>query len=162
MSAGARLESIEELYRTRLGVFLRTAIAIADSRDAGQDAVHDAFVSAVRNRRSYRGEGTLEAWVWPMVVRSAIKARRRTLEEPLREAFNDAVWSGRGEDASDLRDAVSSLPKRQKLMLFLRYYGDLDYQTIAAATGVRLGTVGAELSAARATLRRHLMEVPLT
>lgn len=158
MGSGATLEAIESLYRSRYPDFLRTAIAITDSREAGRDAVHDAFAAALRKRRSFRGDGTLEAWIWPMVVRSAIKSRRPRAEVS-EDGEADQVWTDRSSQGDDeTRRAVAALPERQRLMLFLRYYGDLDYKTIAEATGIRVGTVGAELHAAHAALRSRLKE----
>jgi DNA-directed RNA polymerase specialized sigma24 family protein len=43
--------------------------------------------------------------------------------------------------------------------VFLRYYADLDYRTIAEVLEVELGTVSAALSAAHAALRRSIREV---
>jgi RNA polymerase sigma factor (sigma-70 family) len=51
------------------------------------------------------------------------------------------------------------LPERQRLALFLRYYADLDYRSIADVLGVEVGTVSATLSAAHSSLRRALSEV---
>ena len=38
---------------------MRVATAVAGDEQSGADAVHDAFVQAVRKRRSFRGEGPL-------------------------------------------------------------------------------------------------------
>lgn len=158
MGHGASLESLESLYRTRFDAFVRTASAITNSHESGHDAVHDAFVSAVRERSKYRADGTLEAWVWRIVLRSALKHRRR--RDVLAEEPPDAIWTDTHHDGSaELRAAVVELPPRQRLMVFLRYYGDLDYRTIADLTGVQTGTVGAELHAAHRSLRSHLEEV---
>ena len=54
---------------------------------------------------------------------------------------------------AELREAVRNLPERQRIMVFLRYYADLDYTAIAEALSVSPGTVGAALNAARAALR---------
>jgi RNA polymerase sigma-70 factor (ECF subfamily) len=48
------------------------------------------------------------------------------------------------------------LSERQREVLFLHYYADLDYSTIADALGISPGTVGATLSTARSVLRRAL------
>ncbi len=58
----------------------------------------------------------------------------------------------------DLRALVASLPERQRQALFLRYYADLDYQSIAEALGIKPGTVAASLHGARESLRRRLEE----
>lgn len=159
MSERASLQSLESLYRRRFNEFVRTASAIANSHEGGHDAVHDAFVSAVRNRQSYRGEGTLEAWVWPMVVHNAQRYRRRR-DLVGGDELPHAIWTDRHrDDHTALRNAVAALPERQRLMVFLRYYGDLDYQAIAEVAGIRIGTVGAELHAAHQSLRHSLEEV---
>ena len=55
---------------------------------------------------------------------------------------------------------MAALPERQRLVLFLRYYADLDYRRIAQILRVEVGTVSATLHAAHASLRRALNEVP--
>ena len=158
----ASISAVEQVYRERHEAFVRTASAIANSREAGRDAVHDAFVSALRARGSYRGEGSIEAWLWRMVIRSALKLRRSDRLQPLgsEPIFSpDSGVEPEGEPEAAVRAAVASLPEKQRLVLFLRYYGDLDYRTISEATGVRIGTVGAELSAAHRSVRRRLEEV---
>jgi DNA-directed RNA polymerase specialized sigma24 family protein len=42
--------------------------------------------------------------------------------------------------------------------VFLRYYADLDYEAIAAALGIRRGTVAAALNAAHRKLENSLRE----
>jgi RNA polymerase sigma factor (sigma-70 family) len=58
----------------------------------------------------------------------------------------------------DVRAAVAGLPERQRLAVYLRYYADLDYESIAAALGVKPGTVAATLNAAHSRLRGRLEE----
>jgi len=158
---GATIEEIERVYERRFADFLRTATAIVNSTEEGRDAVHDAFVSAVRARKSFRGEGPVEAWLWRIVVTSALRRRRadrRSVTAGAEPA--DAIWADRSPDESAVvRAAVAALPERQRQVLFLRYYADLDYRTIADLLEVKVGTVGAELNAAHASLRRRL-EVP--
>jgi RNA polymerase sigma factor (sigma-70 family) len=57
-----------------------------------------------------------------------------------------------------MRALIASLPERQRLALFLRYYADLDYESIASTLGITSGTVGATLNAAHAALRSTLEE----
>ena len=58
----------------------------------------------------------------------------------------------------DLRALVASLPERQRQALFLRYYADLDYRSIATVLGIKPGTVAASLHGAHEALRRRLEE----
>jgi RNA polymerase sigma-70 factor (ECF subfamily) len=150
----ARTTELEALYRGRYRHFVRVAAALLGDEHAAVDAVQDAFVTALRSRRSYRGDGPLEAWVWRIVVNGARRGR------PRREQFvPDAVELPEGGDVRPVRAAIVGLPDRQRLVLFLRYYADLDYAAIAAVLGISPGTVAATLHAAHTTLRSSLEEV---
>jgi RNA polymerase sigma-70 factor (ECF subfamily) len=145
------IEELEALYRERLADFTRAATAIAGDEESGRDAVQDAFARALRKRRRFRGDGSLEAWVWRIVVnaaRDAGRRRRRKLSVPLPVETR----------AEELGLPLDLLTERQREVLFLHYYADLDYSTIAHALGISPGTVGATLNAARQTLRGALMK----
>jgi RNA polymerase sigma-70 factor (ECF subfamily) len=156
-SRDPRLQAIEDLYRRRYPHFVRVARALVGSRDVAHDAVQDAFAAAVRVRDGYRGDGPLEAWLWRILVNEARRrARERATAAVAGEAVAEPATDGRPDDA--VVAAVAALPERQRLAVFLRYYADLDYRSIAAALGVEVGTVSATLHAAHAALRRALGE----
>jgi RNA polymerase sigma-70 factor, ECF subfamily len=143
------LDELEALYRERLQDYTRAATAIAGDEESGRDAVQDAFTKAVRKRRRFRGEGRLEAWVLRIVVNAARDARRRRFQKV--ESSEPVATR-----AEELGLPLELLTDRQREVLFLHYYADLDYTTIAQALGISPGTVGATLSAARQTLRSAL------
>jgi len=150
---------LEDLYRGRYRHFLRVATAIVGDEASGHDAVQDGFAQALREQQSFRGEGPLEAWVWRTVVNAALASRRRRLarrEAP--EAAGIANVNGQAGE-SGVRTWVVALPERQRLVVYLRYYADLDYRSIADALGVEVGTVSATLSSAHQALRRSMKEV---
>ena len=51
---------------------------------------------------------------------------------------------------------IAMLPPRQREVVFLRYFADLDYRTIARVLDLELGTVSATLSTAHRALRTRL------
>jgi RNA polymerase sigma factor (sigma-70 family) len=153
----ASVRAIEEVYRRQYSRFLRVAIALAGGREQADDAVQEAFSRAIRGRAAYRGEGTLDGWLWQTLVNVCRDAHRKaaepaSLDEP-------PASNGHAEDWPELRAAVAALPERQRLVLFLRHYADLDYEAIATALGVQRGTVAATLHAAHSALRRVMTEV---
>ena len=151
---GADLDEIEALYRGRFDAFIRTATAICGDPDTGLDAVQEAFASAVRRRSTFRRDGTLEAWLWSIIVNEArSRARRRDPVPGMRTAPSE---DGRGSETDALRAALAALPERQRLAAFLRYYADLDYAAIAGLLGISAGTVAATLNAAHSALRERL------
>ena len=149
---------LEQLYRDRFEHFARVASAICGDLDLGRDAVQVAFMAAIRARRSYRGTGSLDAWVWRIVVREARRSGRAA-HSALPERMTEAVSNGDAEDAFGLRAWIAALPERQREALFLRYYADLDYRAIADVLGIEVGTVSATLSAAHQSLRKRFQEV---
>ena len=116
--------------------------------------MQDAFVQAVRKRDSYKGDAPLEAWVWRIVINEALGLRRGRASAF--EWISATVESTNGvpEHDADVRAWIASLPERQRLVVFLRYFADLDYRSIASALDVEVGTVSATLAAAHAALRR--------
>jgi DNA-directed RNA polymerase specialized sigma24 family protein len=156
------VKDLEILYRARYGAFLRVAAAIAGSETTGADAVQDAFVRAITSRSAFRGEGALEAWVWRIVVNAA-RATRGPGEpgttaactvEPHARASPD-LDDG---DPRDVHARLAALPERARMVVFLRYFADLDYRSIAKVLDIEVGTVSATLHAAHAALRRSLTE----
>src|SRR3712207_3170227 len=141
--AGATPEQIEAAYRAGLPAFRRVAAAIVGEREAGGDAVQEAFAAALVNRRSFRGGGPLEAGLWRLVVNTARSRRRGAhVDEPLESAR--AGRNGGAETVDErVHAALTLLPERQRLVLFLRYYADLDYATIARVADIAPGTVAA-------------------
>jgi RNA polymerase sigma factor (sigma-70 family) len=152
------LWEIEQVYRTRLPELRRVAAAISGSREAAPDLVQEAFVRAVRRIDSFRGDGPLEGWLWRIVVNVATNARREPLAVGLaeEEAERALETSPAALAQAELAAAMSQLSERQRLVLFLRYYADLDYATIAEALSISSGTVGATLTTARAALGQAL------
>lgn len=157
------LRELELVYRSEFRAFIRTALAYLGDVDAARDAVQEGIATAIRKRRTYRGEGSLEAWTWRVVlnaIRSQYRDRAHELVLANEPRGVETAVSANGRVSVDaVRRAVRRLPERQRLVLFLRFYADMDYRTIAELLDLSEGTVGASLNAARSTLRSLLEEV---
>ena len=152
---GATLAEIEAVYRARFGEFCSVAAAILRNRESGRDAVQEAFAKAVRNRRDFRRDGSLDAWLWRAVVNTALGERRKRAAPEL----PGIEWTAEQADRYDIRAVIQRLPERQRLVVFLRYWADLDYAAIADALAIAPGTVAAALHAAHGSIRNSLEEV---
>jgi RNA polymerase sigma-70 factor (ECF subfamily) len=155
---GAHPAELEALYRDRFRAFLLSVTALLRDGEEALDVVQDGFALALRQRRSFRGDGTLEGWVWRIVLNLARDRLRASGREPLLTEVE-----ARSEPASEsdqmLKASLLGLPERQRLAIFLRYYADLSYDEIAEALAIAPGTVAASLNAARKALRLRLQEV---
>ncbi len=155
----ATLEELETLYRRDLARFVRAASAIVGNEAGGRDVVQEAFARAVKSRSSFRGEVALEAWVWRIVINTALQVRRQSRDEVELEDVFVVSDNGSANADLDVRRWVAALPERQRLTVFLRYFAGLDYRAVAAALDVETGTVSATLAAAHAALRRSMQKV---
>lgn len=123
--------------------------------------MQNAFIAAIRNRKTFRGDGPLEAWLWRIVVNEARRAARASTSLPL-EHTATASSNGHGsaeDDPLGIRAWVAMLPERQREAIFLRYFADLDYRSIADVLDIEVGTVSATLGSAHRALRKKLTEV---
>jgi RNA polymerase sigma factor (sigma-70 family) len=160
-SEGVALAEIESLYRARLAVFRRVARGVLGDPEAACDAVQEAFAQVVRNRASFRAEGSLEGWVWKTVLNCA-RMQRRAAGAKARPVVATPERSSNGHPADEefrIRATIAVLPERQRLVIFLRYFADLDYAGIADVLDISPGTVAATLSNAHSAVQRLLQEV---
>ena len=105
---GASVDDLEALYRSRFDVFERVAAGVTGDPERARDAVQDAFATALRKRRSFRGAGPLEAWVWRIVLNAARSQARRRV--PAVSYDEPGAVNGHPERDDDLRAALALLP----------------------------------------------------
>src|SRR5262249_5389315 len=145
------------LYRDRGGDFFRFAYARTGSPELAQDAVQEGFARAIRACRDFRGTGSLDAWVARCVINAAHDLAGQEARPVDARPGVGGVQRGVVDDA--VRAAVGALPRRQREALFLRFYLDLDYASIAEVLDIEIGTVSATLHAGRMALSQSLKEV---
>jgi RNA polymerase sigma-70 factor, ECF subfamily len=149
-TAGVDPDVIERVYREKFERFWRAMVAITGNPDDAREAVQEGFARALTARHTYRGEGSVEGWIWRIVLNSAADARRGRRDQPLEDAFS--LELPQPEFDPVLREALRQLPKRQRLVIFLHYLADLSYADMAQVCGISEGAVGASLWKARRTL----------
>jgi RNA polymerase sigma factor (sigma-70 family) len=148
------LAAIEAAYAGGYRGYLRLAAAVSGHNDRAADLVQEAFARAVRARGSFHGDGSLEGWIARIVVNVARDEARRPPPPAIDRADPKSA-----EEMPVLAPMVAALPERQRLVLFLRYYADLQYDAIATAVGVEVSTIGPTLTAALRTLREQMSKV---
>jgi RNA polymerase sigma-70 factor (sigma-E family) len=133
-------------------------------RDPGQaeEVVQDAFVAMHGSWRRLRDPEKAESYLRQAVVnKSRSGLRRRKVEaKHAPKATPDAPsaeYGALGElDRSAVIDALRLLPRRQREVLVLRYYGDLSEAQIAETLGISPGAVKSHASRGMSALRTTL------
>jgi RNA polymerase sigma-70 factor, ECF subfamily len=138
---------------------LVAAIALASgSRPAAEDAVQEALLRAWE--RSEKGEDieSLSAWVTTVAMNLARSGLRRLRSERRARArlHGSAASDPVSSDRVDVQRALSTLPRRQREAVVLRYYLQMDTREVATALGINEGTVKSTLFRARAALASAL------
>jgi len=154
---GHERDEFADFYRASRDSCLRTVTAVTGDRELAEEQVAEAFARAWMSWGKVRRHAAPRAWV----VRTALNTgaswwRRRRREVPL--AGHDAAAPAGTSDGVDpaLIAALRRLPARQREVLALRIFLDLDTETTAKVIGIAPGTVTAHLSRAVAALRRDL------
>jgi len=149
-----------EFFRASWEPCLRAVVAVAGSPQPAEDQVAEAFAKAWVSWRKVRRHPAPRAWV----VRTALNTgaswwRRRRRELPLADHDVTALGDlGGGLDAT-LLTALWRLPPRQREVIALRIFLDLDTDTIARQLGIEAGTVRMHLSRGVTALRHELTTV---
>ncbi len=170
--------AFNQLVRAYQAQVFRTACRVLGDQAAAEDAAQDAFISAFKHIRAYRG-GSYKAWLLRIVTNACydqlrVKQRRPTtsLDAMLLDPDNPAPGADRAapreaspEDVAERKElgeaiqrGLATLPTDQRMTLVLVDIEGLNYDEAADAMQTNVGTVKSRLSRARAAMRDFLVQ----
>ncbi len=161
----APAEAVTALYRAHALGLIRLAVVMLGDRPAAEDVVQEAFCGLYRRWHHLSDTGKALSYVRSSVIngcRSVLRRRQRqagldpSAGDPPGESAESAALIG--EEHRQVLTAIRSLPGRQREVLVLRFYLDLDEGEIAASMRISRGTVKSTTSRALAALGRILGE----
>jgi RNA polymerase sigma-70 factor (ECF subfamily) len=136
---------------------LRTVLASVGDLDRARELVDEAFARAWASWRKVGRHPAPRAWIVRTALNAGVSAwRRRRREVPLSTAACPANATAGGLVDRDIMAALRRLPERQRQVIALRLFLDLDTAGTAEVLGIAPGTVTAHLARAIATLRGEL------
>lgn len=163
-------DAFTELFERHWDVLYRFCLNRAGS--AGEDIAAEAFRVAFDRRRRYDPRyGDARPWLLGIatnLLRDHFRAARREALKHERSAGQDAL-SGGGSDLEGLERqllgpqlaaALQGIPPADRDALLLLAWADLDYEQIARALDVPIGTVRSRIHRARQRVREHLEANP--
>jgi RNA polymerase sigma-70 factor (ECF subfamily) len=172
--AAAVTGDFEELVRLCQPKIFRFVLASLRDRDAAQTVTQDCFMKAFQARHRFRHECSVETWLMRIainLVRDHTRNRRwqfwRRAEQTSKPVEGLRNWLGDGQPSPEAQtslkqqvaaiwEAAGSLPERQRTVFLLRFVEDMDLLDIAAATGMREGTVKSHLFRALQAVRERM------
>jgi RNA polymerase sigma factor (sigma-70 family) len=143
----------------------RAVIASTGHAAASEDLVAEAFARAWASWRKVGRHPAPRAWVVRTALNLRVSSWRRSRRALALAGAQDDALSGADRTDSGpvdpkLRAALTALPERQRQVIALRIFLDLDTAGTAKALGIAPGTVTAHLARAVATLRAQFPPQP--
>lgn len=166
------LNSFNHLVLAYQDMVFTQAFRILGEEDPAEDATQDAFISAYRNIKFYRG-GSFKAWLLRIVTNTCydeLRKQKRRPTQPL-EPFDEdedeiesPKWMAdpsespedqvqRGELNRVIQHCLDELPPEFRSIVILVDIQGLDYIEAAQAAGKKLGTIKSRLARARFKMR---------
>ena len=158
-----QVPACESIFRAFQQPAYSVAYRICQSRETAEEITQEAFMTAFRKIRQFRGDAPFWGWLRRVVVNHAISTIRRTGSENAVE-FQDYLASSAGEQeqvglAMDLESALATLDARDRAVVWLHDVEGYGHQEIAELFGKTESYSKTRLSRARARLR-DLLDVP--
>jgi RNA polymerase sigma-70 factor, ECF subfamily len=154
-------EELVERYKDL--VFALIARTIPD-RSRAEDIAQDVFLRVHRGLPYFRGEAHLSTWIYRIVANVCLQDHGRARPAVSLDDEQHAALAPSGADRQfgdiELRDrlekAVARLPANYRLLIAAHYLKGVQYEDLAEALQLPLGTVKTQLHRAKQQLRRLL------
>jgi RNA polymerase sigma-70 factor (ECF subfamily) len=167
----ADFDGVVQLYQT--GIF-RFILGSLRDRDAAETLTQECFLKAYRARDQFRGEASVKTWLMRIAVNlvrdhlsnARLRFWRRTQRSSVdvtvaqgwladRQSSPEAIVNAKQQVAA-VWNAVATLPDGQRTVFLLRFVEEMELLEIAAATGLREGTVKIHLFRALRSVRTRM------
>lgn len=171
-------EAFEYLVALYQAPLYRLACHLLPDPDDAADAVQETFLKVFRGAARFEGRSSIKTWMFRILVHQAANQRRwwrrhKEKESPL-EAETGTLrgphfstpqaspleLAMQAEIQARVDQWIAAMPEAFRTMVVLRDLENLDYEEIAAVTGLPLGTVKSRLARGREWLRNRLYSAP--
>ena len=157
-----------ELYTRYAARVYMLCFRYSNDREEAEDLTHDTMIEVFGSikRFSYKGEGSLYAWIRKIAFYVTVDwiRKRRVLDvSPLREDEPVIDESGTDDQTADipvpaLMEMISTLPETQRLILNLYCIDGVSHKEIAEMLGIKMKTSSSLLSKAKKALSEKIKE----
>lgn len=167
--------SFEELLHRYRGPLVGYFSRMLRDPAMAEDLAQETFMRVYQSRERYEPEAKFTTWLYRIATNLALNALRDRKETAPREqnGHDGETTEPQTSKVADtnptaeqelmeterqeiIRQAVESLPERQRAAVILHKYQDVDYRQIAKVLGVSESAVKSMLFRAYETLRRKL------
>ena len=141
---------------------------IVQTHEDADDLLQNTFVKAWQNLEYFRGDAKLSTWLHKIAINESLsflaRERRRanlSLDDQESALINtiesDAEIDG-DRAALLLRQAVASLPEKQRLVFNMKYYDEMKYDEMSEILGTSVGALKASYHLAVKKIEKFVNE----
>jgi RNA polymerase sigma-70 factor (ECF subfamily) len=160
--------AFEQLVRALQPQVFRWALTFARDTDDADELTQDTFVQMHRHLEQYRGDSSLEGWLYGIVRRLALQKRRKSVRRKwLSESMIPGISAVYNTDpgarvdrqriAAYIRHFFTELPPRQREVFDLVDLQGHDPSEVAIMLSLKPATLRANLFKARQSMRERVM-----
>jgi RNA polymerase sigma-70 factor (sigma-E family) len=158
--------TFDEFTGTRLAPLLRFAKVLCVDAGLAEDVVQEVLIRAHARWDRIGQLDKPDAYVRRMIVNEFVSWRRKWARvvpvAVVADRADPSDHAGAHAERAELLDRLRSLPRQQRAVVVLRYYGGLSDAEIADELGCGVSTVRSNASRALASLRITVTEARLT
>ena len=164
-------------FEVLLGKYRRPVVSylnrMVQNQAIAEELAQEVFLRVYRARGSYEPTAKFTTWLFKIATHLALNSVRDRKHEKLHKSLSETVEDRQPLDVPDLRrnreqemvaetrlqlvrDAISSLPEKQRAAVLMHKYQELDYAQIADALGCSVSAVKSLLFRAYEMLRSRL------
>ena len=152
------------LYDKYVGYLTAVCARYIPDDDDVKDILQEAFIKAFQSldRFSWRGEGSLKAWLTRIVVNDSLKALRRkkplSLSPTLAESVQDEEPAFEAVPLPVIQGMIRKLPDGYRTVFNLFVFEDKSHKEIASLLGIKENSSASQLFHAKALLARWIKD----
>ena len=152
------------LYDKYVGYLTAVCARYIPDDDDVKDILQEAFIKAFQSldRFSWRGEGSLKAWLTRIVVNDSLKALRRkkplSLSPTLAESVQEEEPAFEAVPLPVIQGMIRKLPDGYRTVFNLFVFEDKSHKEIASLLGIKENSSASQLFHAKAMLARWIKD----
>ncbi len=126
---------------------------MVQNHDDANDLLQNTFIKAWSSIENFRGDAKLSTWLYKIAINESItflarERKRANLSLDDQEAaLINTIEADKDIDGDSLalrlREAVATLPEKQRLVFNMKYYDDMKYEAISEILGTTVGALKA-------------------
>jgi RNA polymerase sigma factor (sigma-70 family) len=160
--AAGKLQAQEQLYRVYAQKFFGVCLRYANDYAEAEDFLHDAFYKIFKKIKTYRGEGSFEAWMHRILINTILeKFRKRNYlysVEDISVYESSAEWNETygNINTKDLMKMIRTLSPAYRMVFNLYAIEGYSHKEISEKLGISVGTSKSNLARARLILQKKV------